>query len=58
MVAASARFATPVGYQSNLMVYNLGSYRFSDFLRVGLPLTVLVGMVTAGVVPQIWGLQG
>ena len=54
MVAASASFATPIGYQTNLMVYNAGGYRFSDFLRIGLPLTVLVGLVTAWLVPLIW----
>ncbi len=54
MVAASASFATPIGYQTNLMVYGVGGYRFSDFVRVGLPLTVLVGAVTVGLVPWIW----
>ena len=55
MVAASASFATPIGYQTNLMVYNAGGYRFMDFVRIGLPLTVLVGLVTVGLVPLIWG---
>jgi di/tricarboxylate transporter len=54
MVAASASFATPIGYQTNLMVYNAGGYRFADFVRIGLPLTVLVGVVTVGLVPLIW----
>jgi di/tricarboxylate transporter len=54
MVAASASFATPIGYQTNLMVYNTGGYRFTDFLRIGLPLTVLVGLVTTWLVPLIW----
>jgi di/tricarboxylate transporter len=54
MVAASASFATPIGYQTNLMVYNTGGYRFSDFMRIGLPLTVLVGLVTTWLVPLIW----
>ncbi len=54
MVAASASFATPIGYQTNLMVYNVGGYRFSDFVRIGVPLTLLVGMVTVGLVPLIW----
>ncbi|MGE5154439.1 MAG: SLC13 family permease [Bdellovibrio bacteriovorus] len=54
MVAASAAFATPIGYQTNLMVFNLGGYHFSDFLRIGLPLTLLVGLVTILVVPLVW----
>ena len=54
MVAASASFATPIGYQTNLMVYNAGGYRFTDFVRIGLPLTLLVGLVTVGLVPLIW----
>jgi di/tricarboxylate transporter len=55
MVAASASFITPIGYQTNLMVYNAGGYRFMDFVRIGLPLTLLVGLVTVGLVPLIWG---
>ncbi len=54
MVAASTSFATPIGYQTNLMVFNLGGYRFSDFLRIGVPLTLLVGVVTVVVVPMVW----
>jgi len=54
MVAASASFATPIGYQTNLMVYNAGGYRFADFVRIGLPLTLLVGLVTVVLVPVIW----
>ena len=54
MIAASASFATPIGYQTNLMVYNAGGYRFADFVRIGLPLTLLVGLVTVGLVPLIW----
>lgn len=56
MIAASASFATPMGYQTNLMVYNAGSYRFVDFLRVGLPLTLVVGGLTVGLVPMVWPL--
>ncbi len=54
MVAASADFATPIGYQTNLMVFNVGGYRFSDFARVGIPLTLVVGTVTVLIVPQVW----
>jgi len=54
MVAASASFATPIGYQTNLMVYNAGGYRFADFVRIGLPLTLLVGVVTVVLVPLVW----
>jgi di/tricarboxylate transporter len=54
MVAASADFATPIGYQTNLMVFNVGGYRFTDFVRVGVPLTLLVGTVTVLIVPWVW----
>lgn len=55
MVAASASFSTPIGYQTNLMVYNVGGYRFLDFFRLGFPLTLLVGLVTVILTPLIWG---
>jgi di/tricarboxylate transporter len=54
MVAASTSFATPIGYQTNLMIYGVGGYRFSDYLRIGVPLTILVGVTTILVVPQVW----
>ena len=54
MVAASACFATPIGYQTNLMVYGPGNYRFTDFMKIGIPLTVLVGITTVLIVPVIW----
>jgi di/tricarboxylate transporter len=54
MVAASCAFATPIGYQTNLMVYNAGGYHFADFLRLGIPLTLAVGVVTVGLVPLVW----
>ena len=46
MMAASASFATPLGYQTNLMVYGPGDYRFSDFLRAGIPMNLLVAVVS------------
>jgi di/tricarboxylate transporter len=54
MVAASASFATPIGYQTNLMVFNAGGYRFADFVRIGAPLTLLVGLLTVWLVPLVW----
>jgi len=57
MVAASCGFATPIGYQTNLMVYGPGGYKFSDYLRVGIPLDILVGIVTVVVMPWAWPLR-
>jgi di/tricarboxylate transporter len=54
MVGASASFATPLGYQTNLMVFGPGGYKVSDFLRVGLPMSLLVGTVTCTLAPLIW----
>ncbi|HUU85128.1 MAG TPA: SLC13 family permease, partial [Phycisphaerae bacterium] len=54
MVAASASFATPLGYQTNLMVYGPGGYRFSDYLKIGLSMNVVMGITTILVVPSVW----
>lgn len=53
--AASASFMTPLGYQTNLMVYGPGRYRFSDYLRVGIPMSLLTGLMIIVLVPIIWG---
>ena len=54
MVAASCGFITPIGYQTNLMVYGPGGYRFLDFVRFGLPLSVVCGIITILLVPRVW----
>jgi len=51
---ASACYATPIGYQTNLLVYEPGGYRFTDYLRLGLPLNFLVGVSAAIFIPYIW----
>ncbi|MEY3005118.1 MAG: hypothetical protein RLZZ491_2294 [Pseudomonadota bacterium] len=56
MIAASACFATPIGYQTNMLVYAPGGYRFSDFLRIGIPLNLSLGVVVCLTIPLIWPL--
>jgi len=56
MIAASAAFATPIGYQTNLMVYGPGGYRFSDYVRFGLPLNIIVMGVALLIIPRVWPL--
>ncbi|GHE03136.1 dATP pyrophosphohydrolase [Defluviimonas sp. 20V17] len=52
--AASASFATPIGYQTNTLVYGPGGYRFTDYLRFGLPLSLVMAVVVSLAVPLIW----
>ncbi len=54
MIAAASSFATPIGYQTNLMVYGPGGYRYSDFLRIGGPLSVILWGLSILMIPQIW----
>jgi di/tricarboxylate transporter len=53
-VAASACFALPMGYQTHMMVYGPGGYRFSDYLRIGIPLNVICIVIACPIIPMIW----
>ncbi len=54
IVAASASFSSPIGYQTNLMVYGPGGYQFTDFTKIGLPLNLIVGLIAVSLIPYIW----
>ncbi|WP_128253265.1 SLC13 family permease [Falsirhodobacter deserti] len=56
MLGASFGFATPIGYQCNLLVYGPGGYTFGDFLRIGVPLNIIMGVVAAIVIPLIYAM--
>ena len=53
-LGASACFASPIGYQTNLLVYGPGGYRFSDYLKLGVPLNILVVLFASFFIPMIW----
>ncbi|RVT85677.1 SLC13 family permease [Rhodobacteraceae bacterium CCMM004] len=54
MFAASAAFSTPIGYQTNMLVYGPGGYRFTDFMRVGIPMNLLLAVTASLAIPMIW----
>jgi di/tricarboxylate transporter len=58
MVGASASFATPIGYQTNTLVYGPGGYRFTDFMRIGIPMNLIFGIATCLLIPLFWPLNG
>jgi di/tricarboxylate transporter len=53
-IAASVDFLTPIGYQTNTMVYGPGGYRFGDYARLGAPITVVVVLTLVTLVPIVW----
>lgn len=56
MLAASLSFATPIGYQTNTMVFAPGGYRFTDFMRLGVPLNLGLGLLASLLIPMVWAL--
>lgn len=56
MFAASASFATPIGYQTNTLVYGPGGYQFVDFLRIGVPFNIVMALVASAAIPILWPL--
>ncbi len=54
MFAASASFMTPLGYQTNLMVMGPGGYRFTDYLKIGVPMSLVAATVSVGLIPLVW----
>lgn len=57
MMGASASFATPIGYQTNTLVYGPGGYEFADFMRFGLPLNIIMALVMSVAIPFFFPFQ-
>jgi len=55
MFGASASFATPIGYQTNTLVYGAANYRFADFLKIGVPMNIIVGIATCIAIDTYFG---
>jgi di/tricarboxylate transporter len=53
-IASSCAFAMPMGYQTHMMIYGPGGYRFTDFLRVGIPLNLICWITSCTLIPMIW----
>lgn len=56
MFSATLAFATPIGYQTNMMVYGPGGYKFLDFTKIGLPLNIITWLLVSALIPLIWPL--
>ncbi|PQV59188.1 di/tricarboxylate transporter [Defluviimonas denitrificans] len=56
MFAASAAFSTPIGYQTNMLVYGPGGYKFTDYLKVGIPMNLLLALTASFMIPILWPL--
>jgi di/tricarboxylate transporter len=56
MFSATLAFATPIGYQTNMMVYGPGGYKFTDFTRIGIPLNIITWLLCSALIPLIWPL--
>jgi di/tricarboxylate transporter len=56
MIAASASFSTPIGYQTNTLIYGPGGYKFIDFLKFGIPLNLSLSPIVSFIIPLVWPL--